>query len=78
MSLDGNIIPGRLTKKEDVMVKQSISTIMEVFTLDNTRMVTKQKGKSMSCKKIKLTHFTKSNMRMDMKLKKEKSAEDIS
>ena len=52
--------------------------MMEAYTLGNTRMVGRLKERGMSCKKIKLTHSSKSNMIKDKKrLREKKSAEDI-
>jgi hypothetical protein len=52
--------------------------MMEPYTLGNTRMIKGQKERGMSCKKIKLTHSSKSNMIMDIKRFREmRSAEDI-
>ena len=52
--------------------------MMEAYTLGNTRMVKGQKERGTSCKKIKLTHSSKSNMIKDKKrLREKKSAVDI-
>ena len=68
----------RLIKREETMAQGDIATMMEAYTLGNTRMVGRQKERSMSCKKIKLTHSSKSNMIKDKKrLREKKSAEDI-
>ena len=74
---DGTIFQDRLTKREDSMVQRGIATMMEAYTLGNTRMVGRQKERSMSCKRIKLTHSSKSNMIMEKRLREKRSAEDI-
>jgi hypothetical protein len=52
--------------------------MMEAYTLGNGRVVKRQKERGMSCKKIKLTHSSKSNMMiMENRLRENKSAEDI-
>ena len=72
MSQDGNVIQDRLTKREDGMVQEGITT-MDKYTSGNGRMVkSTQKEGGMSCKRTGLTHSSKSNM---IKMKK-KSTEN--
>ncbi len=52
-------------------------TMMEVYTLVITRIIAKQKEDGMSCKRMELTHSSKSNMmKMKKRLRENNSAKD--
>ena len=60
------------------MVKERFTSIVEIYSLANSKMVSSLKERSMSCKRIKPTHSSKSNMMITVKrLRKKKLAEDI-
>ena len=51
---------------------------MDLYTSDNSRIVSSQKEGGMSCKRTGLTHSSKSNMmKRENKLRENKSAKDI-
>ena len=58
MFQDGNGIQDRQTKRGDAMDKESTGVKMEVYTLEDTRITKRLKGRSMNCKEIELTHFS--------------------
>ena len=45
------------------MDKERNGEKMEVYTLEDTRIATGLKGRSMNCKEIALTHFSKSSIK---------------
>ncbi len=60
------------------MDKGKRGQIMDVFLLENSRITTNQKEKSMNCNKMVLLHYSQLNMiKMKKNQRKKKLAEDI-
>jgi hypothetical protein len=59
MYQDGNTIQDRHTKEGDGMDKGSGGSMMEVYTLGDSRMAKRLKRRSTSCKQMALTHSSK-------------------
>jgi hypothetical protein len=62
MSQDGNDGQYRKTKRGDPMDKGRCGIQMEVYTLGDTRMATRLKGRSISCNRMALTHSSMSSV----------------
>jgi hypothetical protein len=61
MSEDGNDTQYRETKRGETMDKGRVGILkVEVYTLGDTRMANGLKGRSMSWKRMALTHFSMS------------------
>ena len=64
MCQDGKVPQYRQTKRVEATDKGRTGIMMEVFTLGDTRMAMRVKGRSMNCKQMELTHSSMISKRL--------------